>query len=144
MFSTSVTEVPGHRGYLDEAPSGYDTAYGTMNRPQRRYFRCPVKLPASLRTPSGDHLKCTTINVSSNGLALNTPAPQELGAGVNVLLELPTGETIAGKGVVIWDDKHGKAGIHFQCNSPEMRLQLDSWLADQSAKSGISVNESDG
>ncbi len=108
-----------------------------MNVPQRRYFRCPVALPVSLRTPSGDHLKCTSINVSSNGLALNTPAPQELGAEVNVLLELPTGDTIAGKGTVIWDDKHGKAGIHFHCNSPEMQSHLDSWLADRSAKSGI-------
>ena len=78
-----------------------------------------------------------SINVSSNGLALNTPAPQELGAEVNVLLELPTGDTIAGKGIVIWDDKHGKAGIHFKCNSPEMQSQLDSWLSRQSEKSGI-------
>ncbi len=108
-----------------------------MNIPQRRYFRCPVTLPVSLRTPSGDHLKCVSINVSSNGLALNTPAPQELGAEVNVLLELPTGDTIAGKGTVIWDDKHGKAGIHFHCNSPEMQSRLDSWLAERSAKSGI-------
>lgn len=56
---------------------------------------------------------------------------------MNLLLELPTGNTIAGNGVVIWDDKHGKAGIHFQCNSPEMQSQLDSWLERQSAQSGI-------
>lgn len=108
-----------------------------MNKHQRRYFRCPVALPVLLRTSSGEHLKCTSINVSSNGFALNTPAAQELGAKVNLLLELPTGNTIAGNGVVIWDDKHGKAGIHFQCNSPEMQSQLDSWLERQSAQSGI-------
>jgi hypothetical protein len=78
-----------------------------------------------------------TINVSSNGLALNTPTPQELGAEVDLVLELPTGTAIAGKGVVIWDDKHGKAGIHFRCNSPEVQSQLDAWLANQSARSGI-------
>lgn len=78
-----------------------------------------------------------SINVSSNGLALNTPTPQELGAEVNLVLELPTGDTIAGNGVVIWDDKHGKAGIHFHCNSPEMQSQLDSWLEERSAESGI-------
>jgi hypothetical protein len=108
-----------------------------MNTHQRRYFRCPFTLSVSLRTVSGDHLKCMSINVSSNGLALNTPRPQELGAEVNVAIELPTGDTIAGKGVVIWDDKHGKAGIHFHCNSPEMQSRLDSWLEHQSAKSGI-------
>ena len=108
-----------------------------MNIRQRRYFRCPVALPVSLRTSSGDHLKCTSINVSSNGVALNTPAPQELGAEVNLLVELPNGDTIAGKGVVIWDDKHGKAGVHFQCDSPAIQLRLDSWLADRSSKSGV-------
>lgn len=78
-----------------------------------------------------------SINVSSNGLALNVPTPQELGAEVDVMLELPTGDTIAGRGVVIWDDKHGKAGIHFRCNSSAMQSQLDSWLEKQSAKSAI-------
>ena len=119
---------------LKQIPSAAD---GLMNSKRRRYFRCPVKLPVSLRTTSGDHLKCTSINVSSNGLALNTPTAQELGAEVHLVVELPTGNPIAGKGVVIWDDKHGKAGIHFQCNSPEMQSRLDSWLEDQSAKSGI-------
>ena len=78
-----------------------------------------------------------SINVSSNGVALSTPKPQELGAEVTLMLKLPTGDTIGAKGVVIWDDKHGKTGIHFRCNSPEVQSQLDSWLEDQSAKSGI-------
>jgi len=78
-----------------------------------------------------------SINLSSNGLALNTPTPLELGAEVEIVVELATQTAITGKGVVIWDDKHGKAGIHFQCNSLEMQSQLDSWLERQSAKSGI-------
>jgi hypothetical protein len=78
-----------------------------------------------------------SINVSSNGLALNTPTPLELGAEVDMVVELTTEAAIAGKGVVIWDDKHGKAGIHFRCNSPEMQSQLDSWLERHSAKSGV-------
>jgi len=77
------------------------------------------------------------IDVSSNGLALNSPTPLELGAEVDLVVELTTEIAIAGKGVVIWDDKHGKAGIHFRCNSPEMQSQLDSCLERQSARSGI-------
>ena len=104
---------------------------------QRRYFRCAVSLPVSLRTNAGDRLKCMSINISSNGLALNTPTPLELGAEINLVVELTTETSIAGKGVVIWDDKHGKAGIHFRCNSPEIQSQLNAWLERQSAKSGI-------
>jgi hypothetical protein len=109
----------------------------SMGSHQRRYFRCAVALPVSLRTTSGDHLKCMSINVSSNGLALNTPKPLELGAEIDLVVELTTETAVAGKGVVIWDDKHGKAGIHFRCNSPEMQSQLDSWLERESRKSGI-------
>jgi hypothetical protein len=108
-----------------------------MESHQRRYFRCAVTLPVSLSTTSGDHLNCTTINVSSNGLALNTPKPLELGAQIDLVVELTTDTAVAGKGVVIWDDKHGKAGIHFRCNSPQMQSQLDFWLERQSGKSGI-------
>jgi len=113
------------------------TAYGVMESHQRRYFRCAVTLPVSVRTTAGDHLKCMSINVSSNGLALNTPTPLELGAAIDLVVELTAETAIAGKGAVIWDDKHGKAGIHFRCNSHEMQSQLDSWLARQSAQSGI-------
>jgi hypothetical protein len=113
------------------------TAKGVMDSHRRRYFRCAVTLPVSLRTTLNDHLKCMSINVSSNGLALNTPTPLELGAEVDMVVELTTEAAIAGKGVVIWDDKHGKAGIHFRCNSPEMQSQLDSWLERHSAKSGV-------
>ena len=117
--------------------SRYHPLLTVMESHQRRYFRCAVTLPVSVRTTVGNHLKCMSINVSSNGIALNTPTPLDLGAEIDLVVELTTETAVAGKGVVIWDDKHGKAGIHFRCNSPEMQSQLESWLARQSAKSGI-------
>jgi hypothetical protein len=124
---------------IDEAPLNWipSTADGVMGSHHRRYFRCAVTVPVSLSTTSGDHLKCMSINVSSNGLALNTPKPLELGAQIDLVVELTTETVVAGKGVVIWDDKHGKAGIHFRCNSPEMQSQLDFWLERQAGKRGI-------
>jgi hypothetical protein len=44
---------------------------------------------------------------------------------------LSGGFQIRATGFVVWDDKHGKSGINFQCVAPEMRQKLDSWLNSQ-------------
>ena len=106
------------------------TAYDLMRSERRRYFRCAALLPLQLTTLSRQ-LQCSTINVSSNGVAIETPEPLKLGAPVDLALSLPDGSKVRAQGVVIWDDKHGKAGLHFHCRSPEMRQKLDCWLDEQ-------------
>lgn len=103
-------------------------AYELMRSDRRRYFRCSASLSVQLRMGSGQTLQCLSINVSSNGVAVNSPAPQALGAPVDIHLQLPDGFTVHGKGAVIWDDKHGKTGIHFHCITREMQAKLDEWL----------------
>ena len=49
-------------------------AHDLMVRERRRYFRCVAEVPVLLvLTRSGTDCKCTTINVSSNGVALKGP-----------------------------------------------------------------------
>lgn len=103
-------------------------AYELMRGERRRYFRCSASLDVRLKIGSADPFRCLTINVSSNGLALKTPTPQKLGVPVEVDLQLPDGFTVQGNGVVIWDDKHGKTGVHFHSVTPRMQLMLDEWL----------------
>jgi hypothetical protein len=103
-------------------------AYVLMRRERRQYFRCLSILPVRLRTGAREAFRCLTINVSSNGLAVNSPSPQKLGVPVEIELQLPTGFTVRGDGAVIWDDKHGKTGIHFHSATAEMQLKLDEWL----------------
>ena len=103
-------------------------AYVLMRRERRRYFRCLASLPVRLRTGAGEAFHCLTINVSSNGLAVHSTTPQNLGAPVEIELQLPSGFTVHGNGAVIWDDKHGKTGIHFHSESLEMQTKLDEWL----------------
>ena len=105
-------------------------AYDLMARESRRYFRCSVELPALLGPANaGTDLRCTTINLSSNGMALRTPSPLHLGEAVEIALFLPgAGQAIHANGTVVWDDKHGKTGIHFQCNIPRDQSELDAWL----------------
>ncbi len=105
-------------------------AYDLMARESRRYFRYTAELPALLsQANGGTDLKCTTINISSNGLALRTPTPLHPGEGVQIALFLPgAGEAVGASGTVVWDDKHGKTGINFQGSIPRDQNELDAWL----------------
>ena len=107
-------------------------AYDLMSGEHRRRFRLAVKLPVRLTvTSSGANLDCSTMNVSSNGMAVATPLILKPAEIVDILLQLPDGVAVCAIGIVIWDDKHGKSGLHFQCKTPEMRHKLDSWLSSQ-------------
>jgi DNA-binding response OmpR family regulator len=105
-------------------------AYDLMARESRRYFRCTAELPALLGQANvATDLRCTTINLSSNGMALRTPSSLHLGEVVQIALFLPgAGDAVRASGTVVWDDKHGKTGINFQCGIPRDRSELDAWL----------------
>ena len=113
-----------------------DAAYDFMLGERRQYFRCAAHLPVRLTAhESGKTLECTTINISSNGMAVNSPTSFSLAATVNIDLTLPTKFNLSASGIVIWDDKHGKCGLRLQCKGQQHRQQLDSWLDSQFSKS---------
>jgi DNA-binding response OmpR family regulator len=107
-----------------------DTAYDLMKRERRRYFRCAVEASVLvLRLGSGEQIRCRTINVSSNGMALLSSMSFTLGEKLKITLSLSTTTpAVVVYGTVVWDDKHGKTGITAQCASPDMQRQLDAWL----------------
>jgi FixJ family two-component response regulator len=105
-------------------------AYDLMARESRRYFRCTAEIPVVLSQSEGaTDLSCTTINISTSGMALKTPSPLHPGGTVQIALFLPgAGQAVRGVGTVVWDDKHGKTGINFRCNTPGGQNELDAWL----------------
>jgi DNA-binding response OmpR family regulator len=104
-------------------------AYDLMARERRRYFRCAAELPALVSGAASGDLKCTTTNISSNGIALRTPRPLEPGELVQIALFLPgAGDAIHANGTVVWDDQHGKTAVTFQCDIPRDQSELDAWL----------------
>jgi hypothetical protein len=117
---------------LDSLPikNTLHTACDLMRTERRRYFRCSAVLPLELKRSSGN-LQAVTLNVSSNGIAINTSESLRLGEQVELMLSLPDEFVVRASGVVIWDDKHGRAGLHFCCSSQEMRSRLDSWLDER-------------
>ena len=108
------------------------SAYDLLSGRQRRDFRHPANLAVSLADiPSGTRIEGSTLNVCSNGIAVATSVPLKVAEAMRIALILPDGFTIHANGIVIWSDQHGKAGLHFQCISPEMRRKLDAWLDTQ-------------
>jgi hypothetical protein len=104
--------------------------YDLMARERRRYFRCTAELPVLLtQTSTTTDVRCTTINISSSGMALSTPFPVKPGEEVRIILFLqPTGPVVRANATVVWDDKHGKTGLRFQCSIERDQVELESWL----------------
>ena len=108
------------------------SAYDLLSGKQRRDFRHSANLAVRLTTVKSDETTdCTTINVSSNGIAVISPAPLKVAEAMHIELILPDGFTVCATGVVIWSDQHEKGGLHFQCTTSEMRERLDGWLDSQ-------------
>ncbi len=104
-------------------------AYDLMLGGHRRHFRCAAKLQVTLTIIStGRRFECSTINVSSNGMAVANPTSLNPAEMLNISILLPDNARVYATGIVIWDDHHGKTGINFQFSDPEMRHQFDSWL----------------
>ena len=124
-----VFERPFNKAVIKEV---LQTAYGLMLRDRRRYFRHPVSLPVRLKRITGTELACTSLNISRNGMALQIPSALDLGEEVELMFNLPDSEPlVGGQGTVVWDDKHGKAGLSFQCTTLEDQNRLVKWLDAQ-------------
>jgi hypothetical protein len=64
-------------------------------------------------------------------MGVMTPAVLRSAEVLDIVLQLPDGFTIRASGIVIWDDRHGKSGLSFQCGDVAMRERLDYWLDSQ-------------
>ena len=107
------------------------SAYGRMLRDSQAYFRLAVELPVSIQRSSGGLLQCTTLNLSQSGMAVSTPATFIVGESIHLAFAIPNTDVfVTAEGKVIWDDKHGKAGINFECTSSSIHARFCEWLQD--------------
>jgi CheY-like chemotaxis protein len=107
------------------------SAYGRMLRDSQIYFRLAIELRVSVRRADGKLLQCTTLNVSQSGMAVPTPTVFNVGEGIQLAFAIPNTKIfVSAEGKVIWDDKHGKAGISFECTSSAADRAFHEWLHD--------------
>lgn len=104
-------------------------AYDAMTRERRRYFRCTAELPVFITRSDGSDLVAQTANVSTHGMSIGSAVSFKLGERVGITLDLQNGgPQVLAHGIIVWDDKHGKSGINFQCVRPELQDLLSAWL----------------
>src|SRR5580692_271887 len=97
-----------------------------------RYNRHALDLPVSLAYGSKKRLKAHLMNLSQGGVGIRLPRPVALPGSVRVSFQLPESKVqMKLQGEVAWTDKMGNAGIRFLGMSPEVRRDLQLWLAQQ-------------
>ncbi len=104
-------------------------------RENRRYFRYPVEIPASIAFGAGNKLKATVINISENGMSIFFRGELPKGGVSTANFKLPgTVTPLEPKIQVAWVDDSGRAGLRFIDMPKDSRERLDRWLAEQTDK----------
>ena len=112
----------------------FSAALNFMIREQRRYFRHPVEIAATLESDEGQKLKATITNISEGGMAIFFRGKFPSGR-VSAMFTLPGGGSpLEPKVQVAWMDDSGRAGLRFFDLTKELREQLDQWLTAQCEK----------
>jgi hypothetical protein len=108
------------------------SGYGRMLHDRQAYFRLAVELPVSIRRASGDLLECTAINLSQRGMAVRTPHPLEVGERLSIAFAVPNTDLfVSAEGAVIWDNRDGKSGIHYEYTNSSVQARFFEWIHDQ-------------
>ena len=112
----------------DSIDRNMKVAYGLIVRERRRYFRCPVEIPATISRPDTE-IRGNTVNISEGGIAINTPVP--LGPGINVQVEftLPGHKSGFVVGAAVCWCRDTYLGLQFTSLSPQVSSELQEWLA---------------
>jgi DNA-binding NarL/FixJ family response regulator len=121
-----VLRRPLSKSSIDQ---NFRAAYGLILREQRRYFRCPVEVPVTLRRPGMAEVRAHVANISEGGLAVITSVLLKPGIEVQVQFTLPGYESpFEAKAAVCWG-KDGYMGLRFISLSAELRTKLQDWLS---------------
>jgi CheY-like chemotaxis protein len=104
-------------------------AFGMMVRERRRYFRCPVAIPALLRARQPADLLCQTVNISEGGVAIKVPAILDSEFAL-LRFSLPgrTSQLFA-ETKVVWRGHGGLVGLQFESLAAPQKQELQEWLA---------------
>jgi ActR/RegA family two-component response regulator len=123
-----VLRRPLSRASIDRS---LKVAYGLIVRERRRYFRCPVEIPAAISSPGMAAVQGKTLNISEGGVAVNTSLSLKPGVQVKVQFTLPDREIhFTAEATVCWS-KEQYLGFQFTSLSPQLTSELQEWLAQR-------------
>jgi CheY-like chemotaxis protein len=106
-------------------------AYGLILRERRRYFRCPISIPITIRRESMAEVRCYSVNISEGGMAVSTFVPLNIGENVQVQFALPDHqEPFLAESTICWW-KTGHLGVRFVSFSQGAKPVLQDWLSQR-------------
>jgi CheY-like chemotaxis protein len=104
-------------------------AYGLIVRERRRYFRCPIEIPAIISAAGEPEIHGHTVNISEGGIAVTIPVSLAPSVKVRVEFTLPGHATgFAAEATVCWS-KQAYLGMQFGSLAPHLATELQEWLA---------------
>jgi hypothetical protein len=104
-------------------------AFGMVVRERRRYFRCPVEIPAFLRARQPEDLLCQTVNISEGGIAIKVLATLDSEFAL-LRFSLPgRASQLFAETKVVWRGRGGMVGLQFESLAAPQKQELQEWLA---------------
>jgi len=104
-------------------------AYGLIVRERRRYFRCPVEIPAVIRGPDMQVVRGKALNISEGGIAIASSVSLKTGIHVQVEFILPDRESqFAVEATICWCSE-GCFGLQFTSLPSHLASELQEWLS---------------
>jgi len=104
-------------------------AYGLILREQRRYFRCAVDIPTTLRHHEMEEDLVRIVNISEGGIAVVSTILLKPGAEVQAEFWLPGCDfQFLAKSAICWH-REGRVGLRFTSLSATLHAELREWLS---------------
>jgi len=103
-------------------------AYGLILRERRRYFRCPIEIPATICRAGMPEVHGQTVNISESGMAIATSVSLRPGVKVQVHFAIPGHESRFVVGAAVRWCKETCLGLQFLSLSPHLTSELQEWL----------------
>ena len=104
-------------------------AFGLILRERRRYFRCPLSIPVSVRRRTMPDVRCCCVNISEGGMAVSTSVALSPGEDVQVQFTLPGHKApFLAESRICWL-KAGLLGVRFVSFSQGHKSELQGWLS---------------
>jgi hypothetical protein len=105
-------------------------AFGLVVRERRRYFRCPIAVPAFIRAREPEEFLCQTVNISEGGVAISTRTMPDSAVPAAVRFSLPERSSqLFAETKVCWRGQQGLVGLEFQSLASPQKAELQEWLA---------------
>src|SRR5438477_4654276 len=114
---------------VERAASSLRAARGLMSREKRGKLRVSLHAPASITYANAENVAATLLDLSEDGLAIQSERRLPPRCKVYFQFSLPGGKSaVRLSGDVVWQDSSGRVGIRFVDVPQTSRRTLNEWI----------------